>query len=136
MRGGGAIPNTMVVTDSSPASTILKIQTSSIDQSNLNRLFKGGNGKRSSSSTKKHKHKRSKSQKSTKKKHKRSKKQFGGTGGVPCCNNNNDYGYPCPSGMCGPVAQVSNPLSQTLLTQSAIISATGAANAQFDSRAI
>jgi hypothetical protein len=66
----------------------------------------------------------------------------GGTGvgdgeigcGVSCCDNNNDYGYPCPDGMCGPIPQVPNAVSQGLIEKAAVIATTAEANAEFDGR--
>jgi len=59
----------------------------------------------------------------------------GGVGcGVSCCDNNNDYSYPCPDGMCGPIPQVPNAISQGLIEKAAVIATTAEANAEFDAR--
>ena len=57
-------------------------------------------------------------------------KQNGGS--VPCCDENNVYGYPCPDGMCGPIPQSSNEVTNALIRQAATITATGLANAEND----
>ena len=54
--------------------------------------------------------------------------------GVSCCDNNNDYSYPCPDGMCGPIPQVPNAISQGLIEKAAVIATTAEANAEFDAR--
>jgi len=54
--------------------------------------------------------------------------------GVSCCDNNNDYSYPCPDGMCGPIPQVPNAVSQGLIEKAAVIATTAEANAEFDAR--
>ena len=59
-------------------------------------------------------------------------KQNGGS--VSCCDENNVYGYPCPSGMCGPIPQTSNPVTNELIRQAAVITATGLANGENDSK--
>ena len=53
-------------------------------------------------------------------------------GGVDCCNTDNDYGYPCPDGKCGPIPQSASETTNGLIKQAAIITATGIANAEFD----
>jgi hypothetical protein len=57
-------------------------------------------------------------------------KQNGGS--VPCCDENNVYGYPCPDGMCGPIPQSPNEITNSLIRQAATITATGLANAEND----
>jgi len=57
-------------------------------------------------------------------------KQNGGS--VPCCDENNVYGYPCPDGMCGPIPQSPNEVTNALIRQAATITATGLANAEND----
>ena len=53
-------------------------------------------------------------------------------GGVDCCNTDNDYGYPCPDGKCGPIPQTESETTNGLIKQAAVITATGIANAEFD----
>ena len=53
-------------------------------------------------------------------------------GAVNCCNTDNDYGYPCPDGKCGPIPQSASETTNGLIRQAAIITATGIANAEFD----
>jgi hypothetical protein len=53
-------------------------------------------------------------------------------GAVNCCNTDNDYGYPCPDGKCGPIPQSASEITNGLIKQAAIITATGIANAEYD----
>ena len=63
------------------------------------------------------------------------RRAFNQSGGdVPCCDNNNPYSYPCPTGMCGPLVQVPNAISQTSITSATMIANQASANAEFDSR--
>jgi hypothetical protein len=55
-------------------------------------------------------------------------------GAVECCNNNDDYSYPCPAGMCGPVPQTSSETSNGLIIQAAKITASNTANSEFDTK--
>jgi hypothetical protein len=89
---------------------IAKINANNANQASANRSLAGGGASR--------------------KKHRLQK-----GGSVPCCAPSNDYSYPCPAGMCGPIPQVPNALSQGLIVQSANIALTSSANAEFDSRA-
>ena len=55
-------------------------------------------------------------------------------GDVPCCDNSNPYSYPCPAGMCGPIAQVPNAMGQQAISSAASTLAMTNANAEFDTR--
>ena len=95
---------------------IAKINANNANQASANRSLAGGTNRSLAGGGGKKKHRLQKG------------------GSVPCCAPSNDYSYPCPAGMCGPIPQVPNALSQGLIVQSANIALTSSANAEFDSR--